>query len=86
MLPNNVKIIKPKVRLGEDEQPIPQLIRVAGYVRVSTGKPEQKTSFESQQKHYRQLLARHPEWIDVGLYADEGITGTSIRKRKTSYE
>ena len=82
MLPNNVKIIKPKVRLGEDEQPIPQLIRVAGYVRVSTGKPEQKTSFESQQKHYRQLLARHPEWIDVGLYADEGITGTSIRKRK----
>ena len=82
MLPNNVKIIKPKVRLSEDEQPIPQLIRVAGYVRVSTGKPEQKTSFESQQKHYRQLLARHPEWIDVGLYADEGITGTSIRKRK----
>lgn len=82
MLPSNVKIIKPRAQVVGDEQPLPQLIRVAGYARVSTGKPEQKTSFESQQKHYKSLVARHPDWIDVGLYADEGITGTSIRKRK----
>lgn len=82
ILPNNVKVIKPKTSVFNDEQPVPQLVRVAGYARVSTGRPEQKTSFESQQKQYRNLLARHPDWIDVGLYADEGITGTSIRKRK----
>ena len=82
MLPSNVKIIKPRAQVVIDEQPLIQYIRVAGYARVSTGKPEQKTSFESQQKHYKSLVARHPDWIDVGLYADEGITGTSIRKRK----
>lgn len=81
-LPSNVRVIRPKTQLFNDEQAAPQLIRVAGYARVSTGRPEQKTSFESQQKQYKNLLARHPEWIDVGLYADEGITGTSIRKRK----
>lgn len=82
MLPSNVKIIKPRAQVVIDEQPLIQYIRVAGYARVSTGKPEQKTSFESQQKHYKSLVARHPDWIDVGLYADEGITGTNIRKRK----
>ena len=82
MLPSNVKIIKPKAQLEENAQDTPRLIRVGGYARVSTGKPEQKTSFESQLKHYKSLFARHPDWIDVGLYADEGITGTSIRKRK----
>ncbi len=82
ILPNNVTVIKPKTQVFEGEQPVPQLIRVAGYARVSTGRPEQKTSFESQQKQYHNLVARHPDWIDVGLYADEGITGTSIRKRK----
>lgn len=72
-LPSNVRVIRPKTQLFNDEQAAPQLIRVAGYARVSTGRPEQKTSFESQQKQYKNLLARHPEWIDVGLYADEEI-------------
>ena len=73
MLPSNVKIIKPRAQVVVDEQPLIQYIRVAGYARVSTGKPEQKTSFESQQKLYKSLVARHPDWIDVGLYADEEI-------------
>lgn len=81
MLASNVEIIQPKSKLplaGE----LRRATRVAGYARVSTGRPEQKTSFESQQKHYRELVGRHEDWVDVGLYADEGITATSMRKRK----
>ena len=81
MLASNVKIIQPK-KLFNIEESARQLLRVAGYARVSTGRPEQKTSFESQQKHYKELVAKHSDWIDVGLYADEGITATSMRKRK----
>lgn len=82
MLPSNIEIIKPKQKLQTSLDLTERLIRVAGYARVSTGRAEQKTSFESQQKHYKELVAKHPDWIDVGLYADEGITATSIRKRK----
>lgn len=81
MLASNVKVIQPK-RLVDINEGIRQFLRVAGYARVSTGRPEQKTSFESQQKHYKELVAKHSDWIDVGLYADEGITATSMRKRK----
>ena len=81
MLPSNIEIIQPKSKLPAAGE-MRKLIRVAGYARVSTGRIEQKTSFESQQKHYKELLAKHEDWVDVGLYADEGITATSMRKRK----
>lgn len=81
MLASNVKVIQPK-KLFNIEENAKRILRVAGYARVSTGRPEQKTSFESQQKHYKELVAKHSDWIDVGLYADEGITATSMRKRK----
>lgn len=82
MLASNVEIIQPKSKLPSADELARRAIRVAGYARVSTGRPEQKTSFQSQQKHYLELVGRHPEWVDVGLYADEGITATSMRKRK----
>lgn len=82
MLASNVEIIQPKKKQSGADELLRRAIRVAGYARVSTGRPEQKTSFESQQKHYHELIGRHPEWVDVGLYADEGITATSMRKRK----
>ena len=81
MLASNVKVIQPK-KLFNIEENAKRILRVAGYACVSTGRPEQKTSFESQQKHYKELVAKHSDWIDVGLYADEGITATSMRKRK----
>lgn len=82
MLASNVEIIQPKTKFTAMDELQKRAIRVAGYARVSTGRPEQKTSFESQQKHYHEIIGRHPEWVDVGLYADEGITATSMRKRK----
>ena len=56
--------------------------RVAAYARVSTDKEEQETSFEAQVSHYTQVIQNNPQWEFVEVYADEGITGTSMKKRE----
>ena len=57
------------------------MIKVAAYCRVSTDKDDQANSFESQQHYFREYIDRQPEWELVDVYADEGITGTSTKKR-----
>ncbi len=59
-----------------------QRLRVAPYCRVSTDSDEQLTSYEAQIEYYTAKIAANPEWTMVRLYADEGITGTSTKKRK----
>ena len=56
-------------------------IRVAAYCRVSTDTEDQKTSFDAQVKHYTELIGSNLEWELAGIFADEGITGTSAAKR-----
>ena len=56
--------------------------RVAAYCRVSTDKDDQANSFESQQRYFREYIMRHPDMELQEIYADEGISGTSTRKRK----
>ena len=69
------------------EKPLEQMlscrtmIKVASYCRVSTDKEDQANSFESQQRFFREYIERHPDWELYGVYADEGITGTSTKKR-----
>lgn len=55
--------------------------RVAIYVRVSTDNVQQTTSFELQRKYYEDFVVRHPNWTLTKIYADEGISGTSLRHR-----
>lgn len=55
--------------------------RVAVYVRVSTDDPRQTTSFEIQKNYYEDLVQRHESWTLVDIYADEGISGTSLAHR-----
>lgn len=55
--------------------------RVAGYARVSTDKDEQFTSYEAQIDYYTQKIQSNPEWEFVKVYTDEGITGTSTKRR-----
>ena len=55
--------------------------RVAIYARVSTGDERQTTSFELQQIYYKDFVERHPNWTLVKIYADEGISGTSLAHR-----
>lgn len=56
--------------------------RVAAYVRVSTDNDEQTSSYELQKNYYTEYITGHPGWELVGVYADEGISGTSIAHRK----
>lgn len=68
---------KPKADLyGEGH-----IYRVCAYCRVSTDNDEQLSSFELQQQHYRQLVEDHPNWDLRHIYADEGISGTSLKNR-----
>lgn len=57
------------------------MIKVASYCRVSTDKEDQANSFESQQCFFREYIERHHDWELYDIYADEGITGTSTKKR-----
>ena len=57
-------------------------LRVAAYCRVSTDEEEQLNSYEAQIAYYTEFIAKNPSWTFSGIYADEGITGTSTIKRK----
>lgn len=56
-------------------------IKLAAYCRVSTNSAEQIHSFMAQVKYYRDYEKNNPQYQLVGVYADEGITGTSMNKR-----
>ena len=55
--------------------------RVAVYARVSTDDPRQTSSYELQKNHYTDVVNRHPGWNLIDIYADEGISGTSLQHR-----
>ena len=55
--------------------------RVAVYARVSTDDPRQTSSYELQKNHYEDVVSRRPNWQLVNIYADEGISGTSLQHR-----
>lgn len=55
--------------------------RVAVYVRVSTDNINQTSSYELQKNYYEDMVKRHKNWTLVRIYADEGISGTSLNKR-----
>ena len=59
----------------------PEKLRVAAYCRVSTDTDDQQTSFEGQVKYYTDVIEANPDWELAGIYADDGITGTSVAKR-----
>ena len=63
------------------QQVIPRQLRVAAYCRVSTDDEEQLTSYEAQQTYYTDKIMTNRDWTMAGIFADEGITGTSARKR-----
>jgi site-specific DNA recombinase len=58
-----------------------KMLRVCAYVRVSTDNSEQLDSFETQEAHYKSLIKRNPAWEFVGIYSDEGISGTKTDGR-----
>ena len=57
------------------------MIPVAAYCRVSTDREDQSNSFRAQQRFFREYIQSQPGWKLHEIYADEGITGTSTKKR-----
>ena len=55
--------------------------RVAVYARVSTDDPNQTSSYELQKNYYEDMVNQKDNWELVDIYADEGISGTSLQHR-----
>ena len=75
----NVLRIRSEMRSGKSIFDIP--LRVTFYARVSTDKDEQLNSLENQVQYYTELIKSKPNWTYVEGYIDEGISGTSTKKR-----
>ena len=56
--------------------------KVAGYARISTDRDDQFTSYEAQVDYYTTMIKANAEWEFVGIYTDEGISGTSTNRRE----
>lgn len=56
-------------------------LRVAVYGRVSTEHEAQISALGNQIQYYQNIINEHPDWTLVEQYIDEGITGTSYKKR-----
>ncbi|MEA4950224.1 MAG: recombinase family protein [Petrimonas sp.] len=72
-------LIPARPRTGPFESTTTQ--RVCAYCRVSTDSVEQLSSFELQRAYYEELTERNPNWELRMIYADEGISGTSLKNR-----
>ena len=55
-------------------------MKIAAYCRVSTDKDEQLDSLEHQKEFFNEYAVKNGHKL-VRLYADEGISGTSLKKR-----
>ena len=75
----NVLRIRNELRNGKTIFDLP--LRVTFYARVSTDKDEQINSLENQVQYYTELIQSKPNWTYIEGYIDEGISGTSTKKR-----
>ena len=57
-------------------------LHVCAYCRVSTDEDTQATSYELQVQNYTKMIHENPEWEFAGIFADEGISGTSVLHRE----
>jgi len=73
-----VEYIPAKIQTNQDNKPA---LRVAAYCRVSTLEDAQAGSFELQIQHFQQMIKDNPSWEEVGIYADEGKSGTNMKNR-----
>lgn len=75
--PREVKVIRAASEINEKD-----LLRVAAYCRVSTDSDDQANSFIAQVKYYNDFIRLSDGMELVDIYADEGISGTSVSKRE----
>lgn len=76
-----VRFIPPNPRMNSTGGIKPKKLRVAAYCRVSTDDDDQLNSYEAQVDYYTQKINNTDNWTMAGIFADEGITGTNMKKR-----
>lgn len=74
-------IVIPSKPEAAQQTAVKRQLRVAAYCRVSTEEEEQQSSYEAQCHYYTDKIMTNSDWTMAGIFADEGITGTSARKR-----
>lgn len=74
-------MIQKKITTIEALPKLERIIRVAAYARVSSGKDAMLHSLSAQISYYQKLITSHKGWQFAGVYADEGISGTSTKRR-----
>lgn len=76
-----VQVIPPKINIHTTKKQEVKRMNVAAYCRVSTTQESQETSYEAQVAYFTQLITENPSWQLAGIYADDGISGTDMKKR-----
>ena len=79
--PRVVRVIPPTINTQESIREKYKQLRVVDYCRVSTKQEEQLNSYETQKNYYTEKINAETNWTLAGIFADKGITGTSIKKR-----
>ena len=80
---NEKKIIEiPANQAPYQEQIKNRRLRTCAYCRVSSSTDEQLHSFDAQYGYYSNYIQKNENWVFAGIYADEGITGTSRQRRQ----
>ena len=77
----NISIIPATGAYDRSTQPRMKALRVAAYCRVSTLQEQQESSYEAQVSYYTAKIQANPNWKMAGIYADDGKSATSTRKR-----
>ena len=57
------------------------ILSVCAYCRVSTNKNDQVNSLGAQREFFNKYFSRHKNWVSKTIFYDEGISGTSLKKR-----
>ena len=76
-----VRVIAPTITPQEQAKKLYRQLRVVAYCRVSTKQEEQLNSYETQKNYYTERINAEPNWTLVAIFADKGITGTSVKNR-----
>lgn len=77
-----VTVLYPSASIDEQATKDKKKLRVAAYCRVSTELEEQQASFTAQKDFYERTLSANKDYNFIGIYADEGVSGTGIKKRE----
>ena len=76
-----IQVIPPKINIHTAKKQEVKRIHVTAYCRVSTAQEDQETSYEAQVAYFTKLITENPSWQLAGIYADDGISGTDMKKR-----